>query len=85
MHHPCRHPEIFSDARGENSYCEFVREGDEKAQVSEGHEICDIEKRVPPQEIYSAPSNFPKSRHPYYRVEQINTELIAAEHTLCKE
>jgi len=81
MHSPCQYPDIVQDT----TVCDFVWDSDEKAQVSEGHEICDIEKRAPPEEIYDAPSNFLKSRHPYYRVEQINTELIAAEHTLCKE
>jgi hypothetical protein len=52
MHNPCQYPDIVQDA----TVCDFVWDGNEKAQVSEGHEICDIEKRVPPEEIYEAPS-----------------------------
>jgi hypothetical protein len=80
MHNPCQHAEIFSNAQ----YCSFVWGGDEEAQVSEGHEICDIEKRVPPLAIYTAPSNYLQSHHPNYSRFQINTQLIAAENTLCK-
>jgi hypothetical protein len=80
MHNPCQHSEIFSNAQ----YCSFMWGGDEKAQVSEGYEICDIENKVSPDAIYTAPYNYLQSHHPDYSREQINTQLIAAENTLCK-
>lgn len=86
LHHPCQHPEFFSNVNDKRTaYCDFVWSGNDKAQVAEGHEICDVEKKAPPGEVYDAPADLVKSRHPDYRAEQINTELIAAEQTLCRE
>lgn len=78
VHNPCKHPEVFDHP----TYCNFSWEGDQNAQVSEGREICAIEKGHP-DAIYDAPFNYLQSRHPDYSHIQINTELIAAERTLC--
>jgi hypothetical protein len=84
MHNPCQHPEIFSNiGDGQGAYCSFSWDGDEQAAVSEGHEICDVEKKVP-ADAYTASANYLQSRHPLYSRVQINTQLIAAENTLCK-
>jgi hypothetical protein len=85
MHNPCQHPEVFTNVRqGDTSYCDFVWSGDDKTQVSEGHEICATEKGFPPGAIYDQPYNYLQSRHPDYSRIQINTQLIAAEQTLCR-
>jgi hypothetical protein len=84
MHNPCQHAEIFSNVGdGQGAYCSFSWDGDEQAAVSEGHEICDVEKKVP-ADAYTASANYLQSRHPLYSRVQINTQLIAAENTLCK-
>jgi hypothetical protein len=68
---------------GQGAYCSFSWDADEQAAVSEGHAICDVEIKVP-ADAYTAAANYLQSRHlPYSRV-QINTQLIAAENTLCK-
>lgn len=83
VHNPCQHPEIYSNVRdGQGSYCKFNWSGDDEAQVSEGHEVCAIEKRNPAA-IYEAPYSYLQSQHPGYSRIQINTQMIAAEHTLC--
>jgi hypothetical protein len=82
-HNPCQHPEIFSNVReGQLTYCDFVWSGGDKTQVSEGHEICAIEKSHPTQ-AYEMPYAYLQSRHPDYSRTQINTQMIAAERTLC--
>jgi hypothetical protein len=78
MHNPCQHPEVFDHP----TYCSFSWEGNQNAQVSEGREICATEKDHP-DAIYDAPFNYLQSRHPDYSRIQINTQLIAAERTLC--
>lgn len=84
MQNPCQHPEIFSNvAEGDGSYCAFRWSGDASAQVSEGHKICEIEQSNP-EAIYDAPYTYLQSRHPDYSRIQINTQMIAAEHLLCK-
>jgi hypothetical protein len=76
--------EIFSNVGdGQGAYCGFSWDGDEQATVSEGQEICDVEKKVP-ADAYTASANYLQSRHPLYSRVQINTQLIAAENTLCK-
>lgn len=83
VHNPCQHPEIFSNLRdGHGAYCDFPWSGSDQAQISEGHEICTIEKRNP-ETIYEAPYTYLQSRHPDYSRIQINTQMIAAEQTLC--
>lgn len=79
MHNPCQHPEVFDHP----TYCSFSWEGNQDAQVSEGREICATEKNHP-DAIYDAPYNYLQSRHPEYSAIQINTQLIAAERTLCR-
>jgi hypothetical protein len=79
MHNPCQHPEVFDHP----TYCSFSWEGNQNAQVSEGREICATEKDHP-DAIYDAPFNYLHSRHPNYSRFQINTQLIAAEKTLCR-
>lgn len=80
MHNPCQHPEIFS---GSADYCSFVWQGDESAQIAEGHEICDIQASVPVDARLQASYDYLRPRHRYYTNIQINTQLIAAEHALC--
>lgn len=83
MHNPCKHPEMYSNVReGQYSTCGFIWAGDDKTQVAEGHEICNIEK-TNPSGRYEAPYAYLQSRHPNYSQIQINTQMIAAEHTLC--
>jgi len=84
MHNPCQHPEIFDNVRdGDRTYCEFIWSGDKKTQVAEGHEICAIEKSHP-TDAYEMPYAYLQSRHPDYSRIQINTQMIAAERTLCR-
>jgi hypothetical protein len=80
MHNPCQHPEVFDHP---TTYCRFDWEGSGSAQVSEGRKVCAIEKDHP-DAIYDAPFNYLHSRHPDYSRIQINTQLIAAEKTLCR-
>lgn len=84
MHNPCKHPEMYSNVReGQYSSCGFTWADDDKTQVAEGHEICNIEKTNPPSARYEAPYAYLQTRHPNYSQIQINTQMIAAEHTLC--
>lgn len=77
---PCQHPEII-DTSGDN--CSFVWQGDDDDLVSEGHEICSIQQSVPATARYAASADYLQRRHPYYSTIQINTQMIAAEQTLC--
>lgn len=77
---PCQHPEII-DTSGD--YCSFVWQGDDDDLVSEGHEICSIQASVPVEARYAASADYLQRRHPYYTRIQINTQMIAAENTLC--